>query len=193
MFIHRIMMMAALSLLMVACSTVSETDGMQPRLSAAHVQPLALTVGTVEIKGPAATALPAGFTQNFPDLMHAYATRRFVGNPSAGQKLVVNLDQTDVTYARSESSNDVTRWMRLDGHDDYTLVARVRLTLQNAAGADQISHELALQNTLTLPDSLSLNEREARQVRFVEQFMADLDSRITRTLTSSFFVVTPGQ
>lgn len=181
---------AALSLL-TACSTTSAPDTKGPRLVADQAQALDLSVGQVRITPPAAADMPTGFNVSLPQMLQTYAMRRFIGDSTSSQVLLVSFERADVKYARTESSNNVTRWMRLDGHDDYTLSVRMRMTLQNAQGADQVTHEISLQNTLSLPDAISLDERDRRTKEFTEQFLADLDSRATQALTSTFLVTTP--
>lgn len=186
------------------CETVPPTSTVSPRLTLDHIEPLHLAVGQVITKAVAQTqvsqsgdaksaaSVPPGteFGYDLPAMLRTYASRRFdAATPAAGSKFIFEVEESKITYARTEAQNDFTRWLRVDGHDDYTIATRVRLTLQNASGADQISNVLSLENTLSIPDNVSLAGRDSRKMAFLESYMADLDNRITQTLTSSFYLV----
>lgn len=199
----RVGLMGVAVVALVSCTSVAPTSSTAPRLTLEHVQPLHLAVGKVNVKAAAQTIVAgktassdnvmpgADFGYDLSSMIKTYASRRFDAAGSGATTFLFEVEDAKVVYARTEAQNDFTRWLRVDGHDDYTLSTHVRLTLQNAEGHDQISHQLALENTLSIPDNLSLAARDARKIEFLEEYMADLDNRITQTLTSSFYLVNP--
>ena len=184
---------------LAACAPVNGgNNDLTAKLTSDHVIPLPMNVGSVAVTGvnTVATMSPnskpgSEFGYDVGQMIKNYAAKRMVGNGTSSTKLLVEVVRADVAYNRDDPTNNVTKWLRVDGHDEYKLSSLVRITLQNDQGADQISTEIGLENSVSIPDNVSLARRDDLKSEFVEKYMSDLDARLTSILMNKFYVVVP--
>lgn len=169
---------------LAACTSTSSDIKPLPSLTAQFTQPYYVNVATISVETKYdPTANPKDISNTFPtppDLaLKTYAESRF---KAAGGQGVLHfvIEDASVTKDDLKSSNSVARWVNADNRDRYTAVVKVGLYRDSDGGfgaTGTTGAQLKAERTLTIPDGVSLDERD----RLLQSFMATLLADVDRT------------
>ncbi len=183
-----------LLLTLSACTSFSRHSGMPlPELTFAHIEFLPVNVGSIKIENEYDPALNVGDVSSSFPTPPDIALRRYIENrlEPAGETGVLHfvIEDAQVTQHVLEQDGILGKWLQAGERDSYEVSIRVRLYTDFAAGHQSSQSVLTLRRTLTIPDALSLAEREFEQLSFLELLMEDVGQAVTQVLEQKMKLV----
>lgn len=171
-----------------ACSPSYFYEGRPlPALTFAHLEPVKLSVGEVEIeslydrkkKDPFDLA---GFFPTPPDeAVLRYFQSRF--KPAGDNGLVkLVIEDASVKHSYIEADNIIMKWGRVGGMDRYDLALDLVLYIDEGPGEGRLTKRIDIERYVTVPESFSVSQREERQLQFTEQLIKDIDALLMTEL-----------
>jgi len=181
----------AAAIALVSCAA-RDIAGNRP-ISFGNRPALPLMVGAVNIlQTYDPKANPADVSSRFVTPPHEaireYAQTRLRGAQGADTLQFIIEDATVLTREIEQDSSTL-KWAGLGREDEYTVTVRVKVQKEGAGGLQGEGAIIRFRRTLVMPQSVSLVEREARQIRFLEQLIRDLDDSLTLSLRDSLKVL----
>ncbi len=178
-----------------ACSsTPSAQSKPLPELSFTNVTPYHVDAAKVEVENKYVPGSdPKDVSSTFavsPDVaVRRYAENRLQpGGTQGALKLVI--EDARVYLTGIEQANQVVNWMGAGKQDQYEIFLKLNLFYTDELGMQTGRRgELNFNRTLTMPASVSLAERELRQMQFMEQLMKDVDVAVSKALSERFSMV----
>ncbi len=175
-----------------ACSSTPSTQSKPlPELSFTNVTPYHVDAAKVEIENKYVPGSdPKDISSTFavsPDVaVRRYAENRLQpGGTQGALKLII--EDARVYLTEIEQANQVVNWMGAGKQDQYELFLKLNLYFADDMGMQTGRRgELNFNRTLTMPASVSLTERELRQMKFMEQLMKDVDAAVSKALSERF-------
>lgn len=183
----------SVSLLCVsACTTTPAAQKAPvPELSFTNISPYHVDVLRVDVENlyqPGAD--PKDVATSFPvqpDIaVKRYAENRLQpGGQRGGLKFII--EDARIYQSQFEQDNKVVSWMGAGKQDQYEIFLRLKLYYTDDVGLQEGRQgTLNFNRTLTMPASVSLAERELRQLKFLEQLMQDVDASVSKALAERF-------
>jgi hypothetical protein len=178
-----------------ACSSTPSTQSKPlPELSFTNVTPYHVDAARVEVENKYVPGSdPKDISSTFavsPDVaVRRYAENRLQpGGTQGALKLII--EDARVYLTEIEQANQVVNWMGAGKQDQYELFLKLNLYFTDDLGMQTgRKGELNFNRTLTMPASVSLAERELRQMKFMEQLMKDVDVAVSKALSERFSMV----
>lgn len=178
-----------------ACTTTPvKTTSPQQELSFTNITPYHVNAARVEVETlyvPGAD--PKDVASSFP-VSPDVAVRRYAenrlqpGGQAGGLKFII--EDARVYQQQIKPDNKVVNWMGAGNQDQYEIFLKVALYYTDETGKQSgRKGELAFNRTLTMPASVSLAEREKRQLEFLAQLMKDVDAAVGKALSEKFSMV----
>ncbi|QQG35702.1 MAG: hypothetical protein HYS17_09305 [Micavibrio aeruginosavorus] len=162
-----------------------------PELSFTNISPYhvdALRVDVENLYQPGAD--PKDVSTSFPvqpDIaIKRYAENRLQpGGQRGGLKFII--EDARIYQREILPDNKVASWMGAGKQDQYEIFLRLKLYYTDDVGVQEGRQgTLNFNRTLTMPSSVSLTERELRQLKFLEQLMKDVDAAVSQALAERF-------
>jgi len=159
-----------------------------PRLTFEHYQPVTLNAASVTVNEDPINAIDpdnvAGqFVVTPADAVKRYAAQRFNANGTSGGSFTVTIEDSRVHMRQIPQNNKVLQWGNIGTEDEYKLFLQLRVQPQ-PAGARTTPSTIKMERTLVMPSSVTLAEREMRQIKFLEKLIADVDMRMNEILNN---------
>lgn len=175
-----------------ACSTAIPADTRpQQELSFTQITPYHVQAARIDIESTYVPGSdPKDVASDFPvapDVaVRRYAENRLqVAGTSGGLKFII--EDARIHYNQIEQENKIVNWMGAGKQDQYELFMRLNIYYTNDVGLQEGRQgTFNFNRTLTMPSSVSMAEREERQLMFMEQLMKDVDVAVTKALTEKF-------
>lgn len=114
--------------------------------------------------------------------LERYLNRRFQADGSKTDSLKITIEDGRVTMQEIRQDNKYLSMANIGTQDEYTIRLKVKMQPFSAGGVAGTGIEHRFERTLVMPQGVSLAEREMRQVRFIEQMVADMDAKIMASL-----------
>ena len=149
-----------------------------PRLTFAHLAPLKVNVGRVDIvDASAGDPLPVGFVADPARVAQRYFGSRFEAAGTHGT-LFVRLEEASVAHEFVPSVEKIARAFKVGGADRYTV--RVRMLLEHRDERDRLLYSQAVtgMRVMNISEYASPAEREAHQMQGLETLFREIDNKI---------------
>ncbi|MCB9989331.1 MAG: hypothetical protein H6868_08395 [Rhodospirillales bacterium] len=172
--------------LLAGCTSSIPNGKPVPDLTFAHILPFYVDVSAVDIETRYNHMLdPEDISSGFatpPDIaLRRYAEARLQPQ-GAMNTLKFIIEDASARLNVIEPENKIQSWAGIGRQDRYTVSVRLRLYTETAEGRQGTHSILKFSRDLTVPSSLSLVERETRQVEFLEAMMKAVDKAVVETL-----------
>ncbi|HEY0901252.1 MAG TPA: hypothetical protein VGD95_03945 [Micavibrio sp.] len=197
-FLRCTLLVSACVLGLAACtSTPVATQSPQQELSFTNVPPYHVNAARVEVETRyVAGADPKDVASSWavsPDVaVRRYAENRLQPSDMPGQTgaLKFVIDDARVYKTMIQPDNKVVNWVGAGNQDQYEMFLKLAIYYTDDVGMQTgRKGELSFNRTLTMPASVSLAEREKRQLQFLEQLMKDVDVAVAKALSEKFSMV----
>lgn len=149
-----------------------------PRLTFAHLAPLKVNVGRVDIvDASAGNPLPVGFVADPAQVAQRYFGSRFQAAGTQGT-LFLRLEEASVVHEFLPSGEKIARALKVGGADRYTV--RVKMVIEHRNDRDRLLYSQVLTGTrvMNISEYASPAEREAHQMQGLETLFREIDSKI---------------
>jgi hypothetical protein len=149
-----------------------------PRLTFAHLAPLKLNVGQVDIvDASAGEPLPVGFVADPAQVAQRYFGSRFEAAGAHG-RLFVRLEEASVGHQFLPSHEKIARALKVGGVDRYTV--RLKMVLEHRDEHDRLLYSQVLtgMRVMNISEYASPAEREAHQMQGLETLFREIDDKI---------------
>ncbi len=182
--------MAALS----ACSSTNLDGKPTPQFSFENKAPVPLRVDAVDFvlnynPGADPQDISSRFVVSPTDALRRYTAHRYKA-VGGDQTLRVMVDEASMHLREIKQKNSALKWADIGTEDEYELNMTVRVVpVRIADRSEGTSMQWKFRRTLVMPQSVSLAEREKRQLEFLEKLMADIDASMMPALSSNMNLV----
>ncbi len=183
-----LLLSAVAALSVVGCATNSHVAGVPgPRMTFENYAPVILNVAASRvIENYEVDNDPKDISGQFvvapSEAIKQYAARRFPASGIGNGQFTIELQDARMYLNEIEQQNKVLSWSGIGQEDQYRLMLKIKVTpVPNQVNASA-STVLKFERTLVMPSSVSLAERERRQLVFLEKLIADIDTGIIRLL-----------
>lgn len=178
-----------------ACTSTPASSGKPlPELTFTNITPYHVQASHVEVETKYTPgADPKDVASTFavsPDVaVRRYAENRLQpGGQPGGFKFVIEDARVYQTVIKPD--NKVVNWVGAGNQDQYELFLKLSLYYTDDVGMQSgRKGEMSFNRTLTMPSSVSLSEREARQMEFLDMLMKDVDVAVMKALSEKFSMV----
>ena len=170
-----------------ACGMTVPQAGM-PDLSFRQIQPVyvaASQVNVVSQYNPSADHKDISAILSVPpDLaLKRYAENRFRANGTPGQFRFL-IEDAGVHQNEVYPDNKMLKWMRVGKVNELEVSLRVRVASISAGQTQGPETSYGMRRTIQLPSSLSIADREMKQMAFIKEVIDELDGVIIKNLRS---------
>lgn len=186
------MVFAAVAVL-AGCSSTNLDGRPGPQFAFENLTPVPLRVSSVDFvlnynPGADPQDISSRFTVSPTDALRRYTASRY--NAVGGeQTLRVAVDQASLHLREIQQKNAALKWADIGTEDEYELNMTVRAVPIRADRTEGTSMQWKFRRTLVMPQSVSLAEREKRQIAFLEKLMADIDASMMPALGSEMNLI----
>ncbi|HIF26917.1 MAG TPA: hypothetical protein EYG18_06290 [Micavibrio sp.] len=166
------------------CTTNVSGGEAAPKMTFNYVEPLTLSVGSKVIDD---RHMPAAddASDDLPT-PPSLALRRYAENrlKSAGgsDTLYFVIEEANVTKVTEQPEGKVMKWVGVNNSDKYSMSVVVRLYMQDANGSQSNHSLLNFNRSVTIPHHYTLAEKELEKLKFMENFMKDVDGAVENTV-----------
>lgn len=164
-----------------ACANTNVSTA--PQLTFSNYQPVTLNAGRVE-------SVEAFTVANDPDdvsgqfvvapaeAVKRYAANRFRSGGSTDGQLTIAIEDSRVHLRQIKQESKVLAAMDAGTEDEYRVFLVLKVIAAPSGFQGKQETTIRMDRTLVMRSSVPLAEREMRQIRFLEQLIADVDARI---------------
>ena len=171
-------------LVLMGCSHNPQPLGKPlPKLSYAHLNPMAVHGGTVRIQQSFRPTQVQQETLNQfaltpAEVLKSYANKRFLRSRDTGhaEKLVFDVQDASVTKVSDEEN--LIGLLSGKGEDIFIVDVLIHMTPVRNDGHRAAPFKVAHKQKLSLPQNISVAEREFRQFEAIEKMMNSIDKKI---------------
>jgi hypothetical protein len=183
------MMMCVAVLAVAGCSSTNRDGKPMPELTFENLPPVTLNASAVDFvlnynPGEDKQDISSRFVMTPGDALRRYTAHRYVAG-GGDQTLRVMLDQGSIHIRELKQKNSALKWADIGTEDEYELNMAVRVVPIASDRREGTSMQWKFRRTLVMPQSVSLAEREKRQLEFLEKLMADIDKSMMEGLTKN--------
>lgn len=176
-----------------ACTNRYADGGPMPQLTFANMAPVQVDAGKIDfILNTDRAADPADvssrFVMNPVEALRRYTAQRYVAAGS-GQTLRIVVEESSVHVREIPQKNKTLQWADIGTEDEYEVNMIVRAVPVSYGGQEGTSMQWKYRRTLVMPQSVSLAERESRQLAFLEKLIADIDASMMEGLKGDMNMV----
>jgi len=171
-----------------ACTTTMPESKTVPDLTFAHLQPMQVRVGAVNVDNrfiPGSD--PRDVSSSFPSppdvALRRYAETRLQPAGIDGTLKFV-IEDAHIYQGVEQPDNKFINWTKMDKLDVYDITVRIRLYVAHDSGSESNHAILNLHRTLSIPQRFSLAEKEQEKFKFLELLMGDVDKAVTDAVTN---------
>ncbi|MGE4314473.1 MAG: hypothetical protein AB7E85_09440 [Pseudobdellovibrionaceae bacterium] len=180
---------ALVLLALTATSCAGNEANTVPLLSFENYPPMTLSIGGIDTQAIAAAdkSNPESISQ-FPErpaeVWRTYLSRRFTTDPNQSGLLSFAFDSIDASAVENKETdpNFAEKMAQpFTGTTDYTLKGVLRMTTSNCnVTGHGRSQTVSFSKMQTIPNYISLNERDMRILRMYEEMMNQLDPVVSQ-------------
>lgn len=116
--------------------------------------------------------------------LERYLNKRFIADGSQTDSLHFTIEEGTTTLREIRQDNKYLSMADIGTQDEYTVRMKVKVQPYSAGNIPGAGIEHRFERTLVMPQNVSLAEREMRQVQFIEEMIADMDTKIMAALRS---------
>ncbi len=184
---YKLLGAAALGILAVAaCTNIAASPA--PQLTFANYQTQTLNVATT---GVDENLIMANDTQNVAEqfvvspaeAVRRYAARRFQAAGTGDGYFKITIEDARVHFRQIEQENKTLKWADIGKEDEYRVMLQLRVTPQpNGFSGRPGPITIKMERTLIMKSGVTLEEREDKQIAFLEKLIADVDAKIQTAL-----------
>ena len=161
-----------------------------PELTFQHLSPIRLAVSEIVIEQAYAPPLKLpNVDHEFPvkpaDASARWAQDRLVA-AGAGKTASVVIRDASVVEVPLEQSGGVTGAFTTEQSERYDARLEIQIVIRDARGWEEASIIAEVTRSTTVPEDLTLNDREKAWYGLTEQLMADMDQRLSKGINDSF-------
>ncbi len=186
---NKFLLLAAVAgIALSGCSSTAHVDGIPgPRMTFENYRPVTLNVAAANvIENYEVMNDPNDVSGQFvvapSEAIKQYAARRFQANGMGTGSFTIEIEDARVYLNEIDQQNKVLSWSGIGKEDQYRIMTRVKVTPIPDQVNARASTIIKFNRTLVMPASVSLAEREKRQLAFLEQLIADIDAAIIKAL-----------
>lgn len=111
-----------------------------------------------------------------------YAAKRYQAVGSGTGIFTLVIEDARVHMRQLDENNKVLKWAGAGKEDEYHLYLQLKVITTADGMQGRSTTTIKMDRTLVMPSSVTLAEREMRQVQFLEKLMADVDVKISDAL-----------
>lgn len=120
------------------------------------------------------------------DAVKRYAAKRFQSGGAMDGAFTITIEDARVHMRQIEENNKVLEWSGVGKEDEYRIFLQLVISPQPSGFSGRPgATTIRMDRTLVMPSSVTLAEREMRQIKFLEKMIADVDARITEVLNAN--------
>lgn len=185
----RIAILSCLGAILAACTTVATAPGF-PDLTYSHLPPLRLDVSSIEIVDAYSPPLrEPNVEHRSPAQPATAATRwaqdRLVAAGNRGKRAVYTVKDASIIETKLEPTKGLKGVFTKDQSERYDAKLAVELTIFDATGSQRGRATATATHSRTVPENVTLNERERIWFQMVEGMMADLNRELEKAINQS--------
>ncbi|MHA1567095.1 MAG: hypothetical protein ACTSX7_17425, partial [Alphaproteobacteria bacterium] len=184
----RIGILAILAGILAACSTVVATPGF-PELTYSHLQPIRLDVSTIEIVDAYAAPLREPNVEHRAPARPAVAANQWAEDrlvaAGSSRRAVFTIKEASIIETKLEPTGGLKGVFTKDQSERYDATLLVDLAIIDTGGTRRGSATATATRSRTVPENITLNERERIWFQMVEGMMADLNRELEKAITQS--------
>ncbi len=178
---------AALAVLAVA-GCANNAGPPAPQLTFANYQTINLNVASAGVQD---TFINPSDPQNVAsqfvvppaEAIRRYADNRFKANGMGDGFFTIAIEDARVHIRQIDQNNKVLEWSGVGKEDEYRVFIQLKVTPQPSGFSGRNGPTtIKMERTLIMPSSVTLAEREMKQVKFLEKLIADVDVKINDAL-----------
>ncbi len=180
-------------LTVTACTTTNAPPPEQMTFDT--LQPFPLYVASYEIQnqtGPmlgfADESVDAGFVASVNKTVDDYLHHRFSAVGTNGKFLAV-LKEASVKSSVQPSDNKIGAWLEVDKRDRFDMKVVVHMAVFGIGNYEKKGVDVIANRMLTVPEHVTLAERERLQMEALDNLIDDLDASIQQVLKEDFQVL----
>lgn len=114
--------------------------------------------------------------------LERYLNHRLKADGSQTDSLRITIEDGQVTAREIKQENKYLSMADIGTQDEYTVRMKIKIQPHSQGNIPGAGIEHRFERTLIMPQSVSLAEREMRQVKFIEKMIADMDQKIMASL-----------
>jgi hypothetical protein len=172
--------LAGFAVLLLAGCTTPPPAPKYPALTFTHLPPIRIEAASLEIVEGYQPPLTAPNVEHRMPVAPAAAVRRWAEDRlvpvGAAGRIVVTIEDAAVKEVALQRSGGVRGVVTTDQTERYDARLAVRVAVRNRSGSGEVSAEAA--RTRTVPEGLSLNEREKVWFEVTETLINDLNGEL---------------
>lgn len=183
-----------LAVVEAGCTFSSSVEGKPlPNLTFEHIAPLQVNVRDIEIINlydPKKDSKDISSTfPTPPDIaVKRYAENRLQANGKRGALKFI-IEDSYIHHRYIESEGIVSKWLKLEGKDRYDVTMDIRFYIEYPDGRQSPHSVLKTERYISIPESVSIAEREFEQLGFIERLTEDIDQVVTNGLVRTLKVL----
>lgn len=183
-----ILMAAAAAIALYGCTGISHPEGLpMPKMTFENYQPIMLNVQSSQVVEVYTQAndqqdIAGQFVVPPAEAVKQYAAKRFPASGVGDGQFMIAIEDARVHLRSIEEKNKVLSWSGIGEEDEYRVFLRLRVSPVPNGTRSSASTILKFDRTLVMPSSVSVAQREERQLKFLEKLMADVDASIMNAL-----------
>lgn len=161
------------------------------------IEPFPLYVASYEIRNQTPEAsgfMPQeqedGFVASVNRTVDDYLHSRFSSVGTNGKFLAV-LKEASLRKSTLPSENKVGAWMKVDNRDRYDVKVVVHMAVYGVDRFEEKSIDIIANRMVTIPEHVTLAERERLQMEALDSLLDDLDGSIQQVLKEDFQILRP--
>lgn len=178
---------------LAACSSTNMDGRPAPKMAFENLTPVSLRVEKVDFvmnynPGADAQDISGRFAISPTEAMRRYTASRYqaVGGENT---LRVTVEQASMHLRQIQQKNSALKWADIGTEDEYELNMTVRAVPVRPDRTEGTSAQWKFRRTLVMPQSVSLADREKRQLAFMEKLISDVDASMMPALSSDMNLV----
>lgn len=187
--VPQFVLLFALAVGLAGCELTPERNTF-PELTFQHLSPIRLAVRDIVVEQAYAPPLtPPNVDHDFPikpsEASARWAQDRLVAAGAARTASVVIRDAS-VVEVPLEQSGGLTGALTSEQSERYDARLEIQIVVRDDRGWEEASILAEVTRSTTVPEDLTLNERERAWYALTEQLMADMDRRLSKAINDSF-------
>lgn len=180
----------ALGVLAIAgCTNIAASPA--PQLSFENYTPQSLNVASVSVED--AYILPddkqdvsGQFVVSPAEAVKRYAAKRFQARGAGSGFFTIAIEDARVHFRQIEQDNKTLKWADIGQEDEYRVFLQLRVTPQpDGFNGRMGATTIKMERTLIMKSGVTLEEREDKQIAFLEKLIADVDAKIQTALDAA--------
>jgi len=154
-----------------------------PKLTYAHLNPMAVHSGTVRIQQSFRPTRKQQDTLNQfalapSEVLKNYANKRFLRSRDTGHEEKLIFDVQDASVIKVSDEESLVGFLSGDAEDVFVIDVLIHMTPVRNDGQRAAPFKVAHKQQLSLSQNISLAERQFRQFEAIEKMMSAIDKRI---------------